>query len=231
MRSTSSKTPQPQSPSPLASTKCSISRQASRFQSPGRYLRPLAKPTVAFSGGSPSGRPQKKDSHHLLPGQPGQSTRRRAYREAGSRAPYLEPHFILRVLLDELRVSATHHQLAQQVDHYLTCSDLYALFNQVLDRFEQDYDQDRPDLTRDTLKLIFASRRGMTESELLERTYVREESPILPAAIWSPLSAALDELLSRQGQLLNLGRRSRSTSRRRALLQSTRLSCNKPAPF
>lgn len=111
-----------------------------------------------------------------------------------------ESPLFLRALLDELRVFGIHEQLDSRIDHYLTArnaSDLYAL---VLERLEGDFERERPGLVKDAMTLLWAARRGLTESELLE-LLGSPENP-LPRSIWSPLYLALQEsLVSRTGLL------------------------------
>lgn len=61
---------------------------------------------------------------------------------------------------------------------------------EVLDRLQRDYDRHRPGLVGDTLGLIWASRRGLTQTELL-RLLKPADKPELPLASWFPLRDAL----------------------------------------
>ena len=92
----------------------------------------------------------------------------------------------LRALLEELRVFGEHNRLDDRIEHYLQSQanvDLYAL---VLARWEADYERGRPHLVRDSLSLIWAARRGIRETELLELLGEGTARP-LPHAHWSPL--------------------------------------------
>jgi len=106
----------------------------------------------------------------------------------------------LRTLLEELRVFGIHQDLDKEIEHYLQAQTVDSLFALVLERLEKDYERDRPGLVKDTMSLIWASRRGLSETELLELLGT-EESP-MPRALFSPLYLALDEsLVSRSGLL------------------------------
>ncbi len=108
----------------------------------------------------------------------------------------------LKTLLDELRVTGTHEGLDFRLDAYLAAPDIPSLQRQVLDRWQRDYERDRPGLVGETLGLILAARRGLTEPELL--ALLRPPGlPQLPAATWSPLRAALDENLIDRSGILN----------------------------
>jgi hypothetical protein len=107
----------------------------------------------------------------------------------------------LRALLEELRVFGEHNRLDDRIEHYLQSQanvDLYAL---VLARWEADYERGRPHLVRDSLSLIWAARRGIRETELLELLGEGTARP-LPHAHWSPLRlAAESNVVDRDGLL------------------------------
>ncbi len=105
----------------------------------------------------------------------------------------------LRVLLDELRVFGIHEKLNERIDWYLEARDPYELYRKVIERWEQSY-ADGSDIVRDTLSLLWAARRGLSESEILEA--LGEPGRPLPRAVWSPLFLAMsDALVSRSGLL------------------------------
>ena len=105
----------------------------------------------------------------------------------------------LRVLLDELRVFGSHKRLNERIDWYLEARDPYALYRKVIARWEDAY-ADGSALVRDTLSLLWAARRGLSESELLEA--LGPPGRPLPRAVWSPLFLAMsDALVSRSGLL------------------------------
>lgn len=107
------------------------------------------------------------------------------------------PLFV-RALLEELRVFGVHEQLDERIDHYLDAETVTDLYQRVLERFEQDYERGRPGLVGEAMSLLWASRRGLTESELLELLGAGDEP--LPAAIWSPLHLAAEQsLVNRAG--------------------------------
>jgi tetratricopeptide (TPR) repeat protein len=107
----------------------------------------------------------------------------------------------IKTLLDDLRATGENRRIDQQIDDYLQAADIPALFGKILTRFERDYERDRPGLVREALSLLWAARRGLTETELLAalRSAGQER---LPAAIWSPVRCALEDgLLDRDGVL------------------------------
>jgi len=105
----------------------------------------------------------------------------------------------LRVLLDELRLVRTHEELEGRIGDYLKAESAYALYEKVIARWEQDYEGDS-DLVGHTLSLLWAARRGLTETELL-RALGKGCEP-LPRAKWSPLFLAMSDALISRGGLL-----------------------------
>ena len=91
-----------------------------------------------------------------------------------------------------------HLTLDQRITHYLSAPTVPDLYRRILERYEEDYERDRPGLVRDAVSLISAARRGLSESELLEM--LGPGGGRLPEAIWSPLSLAAERsLLNRSG--------------------------------
>lgn len=104
----------------------------------------------------------------------------------------------LQVLLDELRVKGKHVELDRQIKEFLSAESILQLFDKILGRYEADYQRNRPDLVRDAMRLIWASRSGLSESELLD--LLGREGHQMPIAHWSPLYFAAGRLLlSRSG--------------------------------
>lgn len=107
----------------------------------------------------------------------------------------------LKTLLDDLRAIGAHDQLDTQIADYLQAADIPALLSKILARYERDYERDQPGLVRDTLVLLWAARRGLTEPELLKVLKPTGQER-LPAALLSPMLYALDEgLVDRDGVL------------------------------
>ena len=103
----------------------------------------------------------------------------------------------LRVLLDEMRIFGVHERLEERIAYYLQAGSPYELYGKVIARWEKDYGG-AADLVRHTLSLLWAARRGLTESELLDA--LGSAGQPLPHAAWSPLFLALaDALVSRGG--------------------------------
>ena len=116
-----------------------------------------------------------------------------------ARAPQTTNPLYLRVLLNELRVFGRHEQLGDEINRYLEAKDSRELYGKVIARWEKTYSEGI-NLVRDTLSLIWAARRGLSESELLEA--LGQPGRPLPRAIWSPLFLAMsDALVTRSGLL------------------------------
>jgi nephrocystin-3 len=107
----------------------------------------------------------------------------------------------LKVLLDELGVFGIHEQLGTRIKHYLEARTISDLYEKVLARLEEDYEDDYEDLVGDAMSFIWASRRGLHESELLE--LLGESNKPIPRATWSPLYLGMEESLVNRGGLLN----------------------------
>ena len=104
----------------------------------------------------------------------------------------------LRALLEELRLFGQHEDLDKRIDHYLSAKTIPELYEKILERYEHDYERDCPSLVKDAMSLIWASRRGLSETELLEM--LGKDGQPLQRAIWSPLYLAADQsLISRSG--------------------------------
>jgi nephrocystin-3 len=116
-------------------------------------------------------------------------------------APQSSNPLYLRALLDELRVYGDHHTLSQRIDHYLAADTADALYDRILARYEEDYERDRLGLVRDAMSLLWASRRGLTEREIL--SLLGGGSEPLPHAFWSPLFLAMEESLSSKSGMIN----------------------------
>ncbi len=106
----------------------------------------------------------------------------------------------LRALLDELRVWGEHETLGERIDHYLAAKTVDALYELILSRYEQDYEGDRPKLVSEAFSLLWASRRGLSETELLELLGTKGQP--LPRAFWSPLYLAAEQSLTSRSGLL-----------------------------
>jgi len=117
-------------------------------------------------------------------------------------APAAANPLYLKIVLEELRVTGTHELLDERLDDYLAARDIPRLLQQVLARYQRDYERDRPGLVGEALGLIWAARRGLSETELL-RLLKPTDLPQLPLATWSPLRAALEEGLVDRGGILN----------------------------
>ena len=71
----------------------------------------------------------------------------------------------LRTLLEELRLAPEHESLDDEIAGYLQYTDVHSLFQRVLERMERDYGEE---LVQLTMMFLWASRVGLSETELLE---------------------------------------------------------------
>jgi len=98
----------------------------------------------------------------------------------------------LKTVLGELRVAATFARLEQTLDDYLTARDLPDLFALMLERLEEDCE---PGLVEKALPLIWASRAGLEEAEILA---IIGATPLAWASLRNGLG---DGLRDQQGRL------------------------------
>ena len=106
----------------------------------------------------------------------------------------------LRALLEELRVFGEHILLDERIDNYLEAENVPKLYAKIFERYEGDYERDRTGLVGDALTLIWASRRGLAETELLDLLGTNGES--LPQAYWAPFYIATDKLFVNRSGLI-----------------------------
>lgn len=139
-------------------------------------------------------------------------------------APAAATPLYLKVLLDELRVTGTFNNLDARITGYLSAPEVSAMLHKVLLRWKRDYERECPGLVGDVLSLIWASRRGLTEAELLQLLRPANSSQ-LPQAIWSPLRAAMEEHLLDRGGILNF-----SNTYLRAAVESVFISTSGMVP-
>jgi len=106
----------------------------------------------------------------------------------------------LKALLDELRVFGVYEKLNERIEYYLKAKTPADLYEKILERIEEDYESRRPRLVKDTLSLLWCSRKGLSDTEILDMA--GEPGNPLPQILWSPLFLALEEsLVNRQGLL------------------------------
>ncbi|MBN1460183.1 MAG: DUF4062 domain-containing protein [Armatimonadetes bacterium] len=120
-------------------------------------------------------------------------------RSIGSSPRCASPLF-LRTLLDELRVWGEHERLDEAIAQYLAAETIDDLFETVLARWERDYERDRPGLVGDAMRLVWASRHGVQEPELLDM--LGDGGDPLPQAYFSPFSIAAVGAVSERAGLL-----------------------------
>jgi hypothetical protein len=121
------------------------------------------------------------------------------------RAPPSANPLFLRILLEELRRHAEHETLPALARHYMAAADAAGLYDRILERYESDYERDRPKLVRDAMRYLAAARNGLSEHELLSILGAGEP---LPHAFWSPLYLALSGAFVDRGATLRFAHQS-----------------------
>jgi tetratricopeptide (TPR) repeat protein len=100
----------------------------------------------------------------------------------------------LRTVLAELCL-APPELLDHRLQTFLAAPGPEALFTRMLERFEGDFERQRPGLVGEAMTLLWAARRGLSEEELLSMLgNVRTGEP-LPVAQWTPLRLAAGHAL------------------------------------
>eukprot|EP00052_Salpingoeca_macrocollata_P029714 m.304626 g.304626 ORF g.304626 m.304626 type:complete len:1307 (-) comp23012_c3_seq7:18-3938(-) len=102
----------------------------------------------------------------------------------------------LKLLLDELRVVGEFDTLDAQIGHMLKCDDVVALYKYILRRFETTFDQRGRSFVCDLMRLLYLSRHGLTEAEVLGAMQVAR------AKLSSLLCAVQESLVSKSGLLM-----------------------------
>ena len=105
--------------------------------------------------------------------------------------------------MNELRQLGRYEELDQRIGWYLEAADPVDLYRKVIERWEQDYeeqDSGSEDIVGESMSRLWAARRGLSETELLE-SLGGAGSP-LSHALWSPLFLAAGDALVNRGGLL-----------------------------
>lgn len=80
---------------------------------------------------------------------------------------------VLKTLLNELICFGVYQKLDERIDYYLSAGSFVDFFDRVLVRLENDYTADE-DLVKTVLSLIYLSKEGLSEEEILSITKFRE---------------------------------------------------------
>ena len=106
---------------------------------------------------------------------------------------------ILRALLDELRFFGIYEKLDEEIDKYLAAQNIPEFYVKVLERLENifDYtDTEASNLSKDILSLLYVSRNGLSETEIIALTGAK---PVY----WSQIYSAMRSNLIVSGGLIN----------------------------
>jgi nephrocystin-3 len=106
----------------------------------------------------------------------------------------------LQALLDELRLFGIYEQLNERIELYVKAPTIPALYELILARYEEDYEADRAGLVRDATTALWAARRGLSETELMD--LLGSDGNPLPRAFWSPLYLAAESALTSRSGLV-----------------------------
>jgi tetratricopeptide (TPR) repeat protein len=118
-------------------------------------------------------------------------------------APQTANPLYLRIILAELQLHGDHATLGAQLTRYLSSETLTDLHDEVLARYEADYDGDRPGLVRDAMSLLWSARHGLSEAEILD--VLAEGGKPVQRARWSALLLAAGQSLANRSGRLSLG--------------------------
>ena len=73
-------------------------------------------------------------------------------------APQTANPLFLRAMLEELRLFGVHERLDERLAHYLSAVSIPDLYQQILERYEADYDRQRAGLVRQAMCWLWAAR-------------------------------------------------------------------------
>eukprot|EP01114_Cavostelium_apophysatum_P012931 TRINITY_DN3020_c0_g2_i1.p1 TRINITY_DN3020_c0_g2~~TRINITY_DN3020_c0_g2_i1.p1 ORF type:complete len:1203 (-),score=303.44 TRINITY_DN3020_c0_g2_i1:33-3641(-) len=105
-------------------------------------------------------------------------------------APQTKNPLFLRATLEELRLHGVYEEINEKIDFYLAANDVAELYEKILSRLEKDFGVT---LVRNTMSYLWVSRRGLTESALIEILGITRMQ-------FSPFFFAIQEsLVSRSG--------------------------------
>jgi tetratricopeptide (TPR) repeat protein len=115
-----------------------------------------------------------------------------------ARAPSAANPLWLIAVLEELRLHGNHETLNERIEYYIAARSIEDLFALILQRWEQDYERDRPGMVRDALSMVWAARDGLSETEI--RELLGTPGNPLPALLWSIFQSAADfSMVNRSG--------------------------------
>ena len=84
-----------------------------------------------------------------------------------------ENTLVLKTLLNELICYGSYQHLDERIDYYLAADSFMDFFDKVLARLEQDYSRNQ-DIVKTVLSLVYLSKEGLSEEEILGITRFRE---------------------------------------------------------
>jgi tetratricopeptide (TPR) repeat protein len=101
----------------------------------------------------------------------------------------------LRTLLEEIRLLGVYETIGEDITEYLTSKSVAELFIKIFRRYERDYDAR---LIKEVLSLLYISRDGLSENNLLE---IMEQKFEVDRYKFYPMLLALEEHLVNRGGL------------------------------
>ena len=111
--------------------------------------------------------------------------------------PQTDNTLFLKTLLDEIRLLGNFENLQKDISNYLSAKNVVELFLKIFMRLEKDY---RENLTREVLSLLYVSRDGLSEDNLME-IINQNSTKKLTRLEFSPLFLAIEEHLIDRGGL------------------------------
>jgi preprotein translocase subunit SecA/nephrocystin-3 len=109
--------------------------------------------------------------------------------------PQTNNTLFLKTLLDEIRLLGVFEKLSDDIANYLTAKDVVELFSKIFERLERDY---KSNLAKEVLSLLYVSRDGLSEDNLME---ILNQNGEVTRLEFSPLFLAVEEHLVDRGGL------------------------------
>jgi nephrocystin-3 len=107
----------------------------------------------------------------------------------------------LRSFLEELRIFGIHENLDRAIEHYLSSQTIPELFERILKRIERDHELEWPGLVEDAMTSIWASRRGLSEEELME--LLGTAGHPMPRSRWAEFHSAVEMFFVHRSGFVN----------------------------
>lgn len=127
----------------------------------------------------------------------GRTPDRRLFAAIDQKSQTLNPLY-LKVFLDEIRIFGRFEELPTLIRSYLSAENPKALYRMIVRRWMRDYPEAR---VAEVLRLIYASRRGLSEAEMMD--LLGQRGNPFPRQRWTPFYLVAENALVLRSGLVN----------------------------